>query len=399
MFERIGQSVSQGIELVLRGGATPFVLGMRWHGWRRLDASDEAPRPRRGLGVASKVALDEIFFAAEIVSAELVALWAHRRVGAEVASAFERFGAEGWLAQPESYHVAPPPLRDRDVALRDARSRFFRHRHASWESGYAPHRGEPGRTRWLGYEATRTAHARLLEHDGPARPWVVCVPGYRMGHHAVDFTGFRARWLHHTLGLNVAIPVMPLHGPRRIGRRGGDGWFAGDFLDMVHAQAQAVFDLRRLVGWLRDRGATAVGVHGVSLGGHTSALLASLDGALDCVIAGIPAADLLRLLRAHVPAPLLRATTRFGLDLDAAARILRVVSPLCLTPRVPHERRFLYAGTADRLADPTHALDLWRHWDRPRLAWYHGGHVSFLWEREVETILLEAFERGGLLRG
>ena len=85
-----------------------------------------------------------------------------------------------------------------------------------------PHPGEPGRERWLAYEANRTGHAWLLKHPGPPRPWLVCVPGYRMGRPAVDFTGFRAGWLYKTLGLNVAIPVIPLHGPRRVGSRLGN---------------------------------------------------------------------------------------------------------------------------------------------------------------------------------
>jgi dienelactone hydrolase len=151
------------------------------------------------------------------------------------------------------------------------------------------------------------------------------------------------------------------------------------------------------VSWLRGRGAPAIGVYGVSLGAHTSALLASLEDGLDGVVAGIPAADLLALLRSHFPPVLLRAAARLGLDLEQAAQLLRVVSPLAIQPRVPADRRFLYAGAADRLAPPEHALALWRHWERPRIAWYDGGHVSFLWEPAVERLLLEAFERCGLL--
>jgi hypothetical protein len=57
---------------------------------------------------------------------------------------------------------------------------------------------------------------------------------------------------------------MPLHGPRRVGRRGGDGYLSGDFLDTIHAQTQAVWDIRRLIAWLRAEGAQRVGVQGVS---------------------------------------------------------------------------------------------------------------------------------------
>ena len=107
----------------------------------------------------------------------------------------------------------------------------------------------------------------------------------------VNEDGFRARWLHHELGLNVAIPVMPLHGPRTIGRRSGDGYVSGNFIDVVHAQAQAASEVRALVHWLRRRGAPAVGLYGISLGAYTAALVAALEPKLDCVIAGIPAVD------------------------------------------------------------------------------------------------------------
>jgi hypothetical protein len=80
-------------------------------------------------------------------------------------------------------------------------------------------------------------------------------------------------------------------------------------------------------------------------------------------------------------------------------QLLRVVSPLALEPRVPRARRFLFAGIADALAPPAHALALWRHWGRPRLAWYPGSHSSFAMEPAVHALLLEAFAAGGLLRG
>ncbi len=172
---------------------------------------------------------------------------------------------------------------------------------------------------------------------------------------------------------------------------------SGDFLDTIHAQSQAVWDIRRLIAWLRSEGAPAVGVQGVSLGGYTTALLASLEENLDCVIAGIPAVDFVRLARSHAPSLLLRAAAAMGISFDRIELLLRVISPLAHRPRVPRRRRYLYAGTADRLAPPDHALDLWHHWDRPRFEWYQGGHVSFLWESDVRALVREALTASGLI--
>jgi hypothetical protein len=283
--------------------------------------------------------------------------------------------------------VTPPPLVEVDERpARLGRRRFVR---LSFESGWEPHAGEPGRARWLRYEANRTGHAWVLRHEGAQRPWVVCVPGFRMGHPAVDLLGFRAGWLHRELGLNVAIAVLPFHGPRRVGRRSGDGYLSGDFLDTLHAQAQAVWDLRRLVGYLRRRGAPAVSVYGVSLGAYTAALLAALESDLDRVVAGIPASCFLGLARTNLPPGLLALAEWRGLPLARIESVMRLVSPLAMPARVPRDRLCLFAGTADRLAPPEQAWDLWRHWGRPSVTWYHGSHVSFLFEPAVRELLRE----------
>jgi hypothetical protein len=358
------------------------------------DRHPDAPSPRWDLRLASKAALDELFFATEIVSATFFSLRDRQRIVREIATAARLYERKGWLRNPARFHRRPPEAEK--VTIDQHRSAFGPFQHLRFESGYEPHREEPGRKRFLEYAANRTAHAWTMRHPGPHRSWLVCIPGYRMGHPAVDFAGFRARWLYRDLGLNVAIPVMPLHGPRRVGRRGGDGYLSGDFLDTIHAQTQAVWDIRRLIGWLRAEGAPRVGVQGVSLGGYTTALLASLEEDLDCVIAGIPAVDFLRLLRSHMPEILLRMLKAMGIRFDRIEQLLRVVSPLAHSPRVPHTRRYLYAGVADRLAPPDHALDLWHHWDRPRFEWYHGSHVSFLWEKSVRELLREALTGSGM---
>jgi len=367
---------------------------MHLAGQRANDRHPDAPSPRWDFRLASKAALDELFFATEIASATFFSLRDRQRIVREIGTAARLYERKGWLREPARFHRRPPAVEK--VTIDEHRSPFGPFQHLRFESGYEPHPEEPGRKRFLEYAANRTAHAWTMRHSGPDRSWIVCVPGYRMGHPAVDFAGFRARWLYRDLGLNVAIPVMPFHGPRRLGRRGGDGYLSGDFLDTIHAQTQAVWDIRRLIAWLRAEGAPRVGVQGVSLGGYTTALLAALEEDLDCVIAGIPAVDFLRLIRSHTPAILLRIAKAMGIRFDRIEQLLRVISPLAQAPRVPRPKRYLYAGVADRLAPPDHALDLWHHWDRPRFEWYHGGHVSFLWDRNVRDLVQEALTASGL---
>jgi hypothetical protein len=383
------------LDLVLRSVLTPGVLAARWAGLTRIPAIADVPPARFSFGLATKMALDEVFFLSEALSMRIVPFSDGRRIDEEVAAALELFDARGFLARPEAYHHAPPPLEP--VMVRAAQSRGLRYEHLSYASGYEPHPGEPGRERWLGYERNRTAHAWIMRHPGPPRPWLVCVHGYRMGFPLADFTGFPAAWFHHELGLNLAFPVLPLHGPRKIGVRTGDGFLSGDYLDTIHLQSQAVWDIRRLIGWLRAEDEQPIGTYGLSLGGYTATLLASLEDDLQCAIAGIPATDYVGLTRWVLPGWLLRLAEYGGLSLDRIERIARVISPLALAPRVPWDRRFLYAATADRLVPPATVLALWEHWERPRLDWYEGSHVSFGWEATVKGLLTDALARSGLV--
>lgn len=393
---RLLDRIAKGVSFAVRTGAAPLLIGARLASRWREEQVRDIPTPRGGLAIASKIALDEFFLATEVASAPMVTPTSvPGRVIHELSQALELFEERGWLEDPASYHRAPPPVRRVQLERRGVPG--FSYERLSFESGFEVRAEEPGAERWNGREPLRTAWGWVMRHPGQPRPWLVCVPGYRMGYPLVDFTGFSARWLHRKLGLNVAIPVLPLHGPRRIGARSGDGYFSGDFVDTLHAQTQAVWDVRRLIGWLRANGAPAIGLHGVSLGAYTGALVAALEPDLDCVVAGVPAADFPRLVRSHVPAVVFRVAERFGFSFERIERLLRVVSPFAIAPGVPAERCYLYAGLVDRLASPDQARDLWEHWGRPRVAWYHGSHISFLWEAEVKKLLVEAFGSRGFL--
>jgi dienelactone hydrolase len=383
------------IDLVLRSVLTPGVLAARWAGLVQVPEIAHVPRARLSLGLATKMALDEIFFLTEVLSLRLVSVRDRSRIADELGAALELYALRGFLDAPSSYHLEPPVLEPTD--LRSATSRGLRYGHLTFPSDYTPHAGEPGRERWLGYKRNHAAHAWLLRHPGPPRPWLVCVHGYRMGFPLADFTGFPAAWFHHELGLNVAFPVLPLHGPRKMGIRTGDGFLSGDYLDTIHLQAQAIWDIRRLLKWLRAEDGTPIGVYGLSLGGYTATLLAAFEHDLACTIAGIPATDYVGLTRWVLPPWLLRLAEYAGVSLDRVERLVRVVSPLAFAPKVAWDRRFLYAATADRLVPPAAVHALWEHWERPRLDWYEGSHTSFGWETTVRGLLMDALARSGMV--
>jgi len=339
------------------------------------------PKPEPGLALAARVAADEVVLGLEQFSVGLPIGSDLQRLVGEIRDANELFQARGWIDEPASYHVAPPAL----VAprLRAAHSGRIAYEHLSYESEYAPHADEPGRDRWLGYGPNRTGHAYVLRHRDGDRPWLVCSNGYRSGHPGLDARLF-ARY-HEELGLNVLMPVLPLHGPRRVGRLSGDGFLGGEILDSIHAETQAIWDLRRLINWIRAEGAPRVGVLGLSLGGFTTALLAGIESGLEAAVAGIPVADLARIFWRHGPKLQLAYLAHARIDQAFVANLMRPVSPLAVAPLVPHPGRMIFGGVSDRLVPPDHIRDLAAHWDHPRTVWYQGGHLSFWLDPRVQT--------------
>jgi hypothetical protein len=362
---------------------------------RVQEIEDDVPDPGRSLRTMLEVALDEAILAQMTLTAPARALRGDgERVAAEVHDALALYRDRGFLEKPESYHRTPPPLEQVDLQSRRLRSLNFEH--LRFESGYEPHDGEPGRERYLSYAPPRTGHAWVLRKSDE-RPWLICIHGYQMGSPLVDFGAFRPEWLHHRLGLNLLLPVLPLHGPRKIRRLSGDGFLAGDLLDTVHALAQTAWDLRRIVSWLRLQGATQIGVFGLSLGGYSTALLSCFDDQLACAIAGIPATDFARLSWRHGPPDSLRKAEEAGVGLGETVNLKKVVSPLVLVPRVAHERRYIYGASADQLVPPDQVRDLWRHWERPKMLWYPGAHVTFPFHPQVRRFTDDALRESGLV--
>jgi hypothetical protein len=318
------------------------------------------------------------------------------RVAEELRAARALFAAEGWLDDPASYHELPPALTDGDLTWRRGRVRGIDYEQMQFDSRFAPRPSEPGARRWESYAANHRAAATIVRHHGAERPWLVCVHGFSMGYPIMDFAGLQTARLHGELGLNVALPVLPLHGPRKVTPLSGEPFLSFEMMNSVHGLAQSVWDVRRLVGWLRTQGATSIGLYGVSLGGYVVSLLAGLDFGFEAVIAGIPVVDLPTLFSAHSPEPIRRRADRHGILGTGPEVAHHVVSPLAFETKVAQDRRFIFAGYGDRMAFPSQAVRLWEHWNRPAICWYAGSHVGYLWSRSVAGFLDGSLGAAGL---
>jgi hypothetical protein len=319
----------------------------------------------------------------------------YRRVSEELARARELFDARGWLEDPASFHRAPPPLQSPERSQGWALGRRFER--LSWPSDYEPQLGLPGTDRWLAFESNRTASAWVLRHRGANRPWVVCIHGLGTGSAFMDLVSFHAGHLHDHLGVNVAAIVLPVHGARKPNRLSGEEFLGFELMNSVHGLTQSLWDVRRLISWVRLQSPSGVGVFGVSLGGLVAALLAAFDAELDLVLAGIPMIDFPELIRHHAPHHLqLRSIEHRILD-GTAQDVHRVVSPLAMRTVAPHGNRAIFAGLGDRLATTSQAHRLWRHWEEPEMIWFPGNHVGYLWSDKVWRFVDSALTTRGLV--
>jgi hypothetical protein len=356
---------------------------------------DGLPPVERSIRTGAEVGFDEAVLGLASVLMAPYADGGQAQVARETKTALALFEDQGWLADPHAFHRRPPPLTAGDVRLQGRHGLGWAYEELSFDSGYEPWPDVPGRDRYLRYGACRRAYAWVLR-GSPSAPWLVCIHGLGMGRTPLDLNLLYGRLLHRELGINLVFPVLPLHGPRRLGAVSGRGFQTGDFLDTLHAESQAVWDIRRIKSWIRTQAETPIGLHGMSMGGFHTALLAALDDDQACAIAGIPVADQAALVWHHVAPAALNALRDEGLDIETVRSLLQVVSPLRLDPLVAPDRRFIWAGIADRFVPAQDVLLLYEHWQRPRTLWYPGAHLSFPQHEAVGDFIADAV-RGTLL--
>lgn len=357
------------------------------------ELAQHLPMARPTLSLATHALRDEIVLVGLLWRRPLSDPQTYQRINGEVTEAIEFYRQRGWLDSPEAFFPAPPA--PAELSIRSFTTRNRTHERMTFDSDYAPHPGEPGAERWLSYTGNRRGYALMLRHPEP-RPWLVCVHGTEMGRAGLDMTLFRAWHLHEDLGLNVILPVLPMHGPRAKGLPKGAVFPGEDVMDDVHGTAQSVWDVRRVIAWIREQQpGAAIGLNSISLGGYVASLVASLEDDLSCAILGVPPSNLVELLGRHsgLPAGDPRRAT-----IELARPIGRMMSPLSMQPRVPAQGRFIYAGLADRIVHPREQVEqLWKHWGRPEIGWYHGGHTGFFEAKPVQRYVDAALVQSGLV--
>lgn len=360
---------------------------------RLAEPAPGAPEPPADIKTWTKAALDEALVGYFVALAKIPAGSEAESLVRDAAVMEAVLAQRGWLDNPAAYHQTPSA--PTDARLTPARFAGFDYEQLRFASGFEPQPEVPGAALWQSYLPNRDCHASVFRQSQRGRPWLLCIHGYRMGTPFLDLRLFAPHIYFKRLGLNLVMPVLPLHGPRRIGRRSGDHFLDGDPLDLLFAETQALWDLRRTVAWIRAQEPEArIGVLGYSLGGYNAALLATHETGLDFVISGIPVADFATVLWQHVPTPLRQYFEAEGLSRERYQRLLKVVSPLALPAKLPADRLHLFAGSADRVVPPVQPLKLARHWQR-NVHWFPGAHLTFRGERSVVRCIDDAMIGAG----
>jgi pimeloyl-ACP methyl ester carboxylesterase len=250
------------------------------------------------------------------------------------------------------------------------------------------------RDKYLGVRENGTCVARWYRHSRGARACAVLLHGYMGGNFTLEERMFPVRKLF-AGGLDVVLTVLPFHGCRRDLRRGlrGPAFPSSDPRFTIEGFRQLVQDHRALFSYLQREGAGTLGVIGTSLGGYSSALLATLEPRLRFAVLFIALGSIGDFIHGHggLPGAPEQQTELHGL----LQRAQRVVSPIERPSLVARERVVVIAGEVDRVTGLRHSQLLAEHFEVP-VHTFPGGHILQLGRAQGFAPAFEMLAQAGL---
>jgi dienelactone hydrolase len=340
---------------------------------------------RKMLGSAA-AAVDLVATAAVTAHAQRTGL-ARSRPHADRLRALERLEARFRDASLDGFFAQPRAIAPGERLVR-RRKRGGTVTDLSWQSDFTLL--DPEVVERYGSARENTLGVARRFQRGPARPAVILIHGYMAGPFSFEERIWPLAELDRA-GFDVVLFTLPFHGLRaRAGHGAVPEFPGGDPRLNVEGFRQAMFDLQNLIGWLLASGHSKVGVIGMSLGGYTAALLATVEARLDFVVPVIPLSSLADFAREQgslSPVPEEAASQHAFLE-----SIYRRVSPVARPSLVPPERCLVVAAKADRVTPAAHARRLSVHLRAPLQSFY-GSHLLQLGRAEAFERVIELMTR------
>lgn len=231
------------------------------------------------------------------------------------------------------------------------------------------------------YTENQEVHARMWKHEKGAVATIVTVHGWVMGDQRLSSLVFQPGYFY-SLGFDVVLFELPFHGRRKvIADKDKVPFPSEDIILTNEAIGQAIHDLRSLTLWLRSNGTNYIGSMGMSLGGYISALWSCLDN----LSFSIPVVPLISM--SDIAYNIVKNSNYFedykqqGFSKELMDAVYYMHCPLNYYPKLNKEQILIIGGKKDKILPEEHTCKLWEHWGKPRLHWFHGGHLA-LFERE-----------------
>ncbi len=228
------------------------------------------------------------------------------------------------------------------------------------------------------YDRLDRVHLFSWQHTRPAPASLIVTHGWGLGAKRLAEVEFGIPWFFRELGLDVYYYVAPFHWLRKPSRARFSGELhpSSNLMRTNESFVQTAIELRTAIGLIAAHNPAPIGMMGSSLGGYTTALVASLDDRLAFAVPVLPMASLADLFWEHGETDPIRALAEsMGMTLDRFRDAWALHSPMTYRPKVPWGGRLIVSARGDRLVGEEHTDRLWEHWDRPHRVRFAGGHV------------------------
>jgi hypothetical protein len=250
------------------------------------------------------------------------------------------------------------------------------------------------------YDKLDRVHLFAWQHSTPAPASIVITHGWGLGAKHIHAQEFGFDFLFRKLGLDVYYYVAPFHWLRRPTRARFSGELhpSPNLMRTNEAFIQTVRELRTAFGIIQRHNPAPLGMMGSSLGGYTTALLASLDDRVRFAIPVLPPSSLADLFWEHGAGDPVRAMAEgIGMTQERFRSAWALHSPLSHQPKVPFDGRLIVSATGDGLVGEHNVEPLWHHWGRPERIRFAGGHILQVYRGQYHRAIGKMLERIGVL--